>query len=124
MPIASGECYTDYREGKIGCFLTTGGNLMNALENIHLVLGTACEKHEIGMAELCRYHQRLRDILAQYEGGRLPDAAYRKAETLNKEIKQRFSPMMEAERERAMPGLSLIDEPEQPWQQQEPSKKN
>jgi hypothetical protein len=65
-------------------------------------------------AELCRYHQRLRDIFAQYEGGRLPDAAYHKAEILNDEINQRFSPMMRLERERAMPGLGLA---EQPWQQ-------
>jgi hypothetical protein len=84
---------------------------MNVFENIHLVLATACEKHEIGRGELCRYHQRLRDILAQYEGGRLPDAAYHEAEILNDEINQRFSPMMQLER--ALPGLSL---PEQPWQ--------
>jgi hypothetical protein len=65
------------------------------------VLATACEKHEIGSGELCRYHQRLRDILAQYEGGRLPDA--------DDEINQRFSLM---HLERVLPGLSL---PEQPW---------
>jgi hypothetical protein len=69
---------------------------MNVFENIHLVLATACEKNEIGRGELCGYHQRLRDILAQYEGGRLPDAAYQKAELLNDEINQRFSPMMRA----------------------------
>ena len=83
---------------------------MNVFENIHLVLATACEKNEIGRGELCGYHQRLRDILAQYEGGRLPDAAYQKAELLNDEINQRFSPMMHLER--VLPGLSL---PEQPW---------
>jgi hypothetical protein len=83
---------------------------MNAFENIHLVPATACEKQEIGMAELFRYHQRLRDILAQYEGGRLPDAAYHKAEMLNDEIKQRFSPMMHVQLERELPGLSLAEE--------------
>jgi hypothetical protein len=35
---------------------------MNAFENIHRLLATACEQHEIGMAELCRYHQRLREF--------------------------------------------------------------
>ena len=85
---------------------------MNVFENIHRVLATACEKREIGRGELCRYHRRLRDILAQYEGGRLPDAAYQAAEILNDEINQRFSPMMHLQR--ALPGLSL---PEQPWRQ-------
>ena len=84
---------------------------MNVFENIHLVLATACEKREIDRGELGRYHNRLRDILAQYEGGRLPDAAYHEAEILNDEINQRFSPMMQLGR--ALPGLSL---PEQPWQ--------
>jgi hypothetical protein len=85
---------------------------MNVFENIHLVLATACEKHEIGRGELCHYHQRLRNILAQYEGGHLPDAANHKAEILNNEINQHFSLMMRLELERALPGLSL---PEQPW---------
>jgi hypothetical protein len=67
------------------------------------------EKREIGMAELCRYHQRLHDILAQYEGGRLADAAYHEAELLNDEINQRFSLMMRLERERALPGLGLAE---------------
>jgi hypothetical protein len=83
---------------------------MNPFENIHLVLATACEKQEIGMAELCRYHQRLRDILAQFEGGRLSDAAYHKAEALNDEIKQRFSPMMRLHLERELPGLNLAEQ--------------
>jgi hypothetical protein len=83
---------------------------MNVFENIHLVLATACEKQEIGMAELCRYHQRLVDILAQYEGGRFPDAAYHKAETLNDEIKQRFSPMMQVQLKRELPGLNLAEQ--------------
>jgi hypothetical protein len=66
------------------------------------------------MAELCRYHQRLHDILAQYDSGRLPDTAYHEAELLNDEINQRFSPMMHLERDRALPGLGLA---EQPWRQ-------
>ena len=84
---------------------------MNVFENIHRVLATACEKREIGRDELCRYHQRLRDILAQYEGGRLPDAAFHEVEILNDEINRRFSLMMHLER--TLPGLSLS---EQPWQ--------
>jgi hypothetical protein len=83
---------------------------MNVFENIHRVLATACEKREIGRDELCRYHQRLRDILAQYEGGRLPDAAFHEVEILNDEINRRFSLMMQLS---TLPGLSL---PEQPWQ--------
>jgi len=79
---------------------------MNAFENIHRLLAIACEQHEIGMAELCRYHQRLRDILAKYEGGRLPDAAYHEAEILNNKINQRFSALME----RDLPGLSLPEQ--------------
>jgi len=79
---------------------------MNAFENIHRLLATACEQHEIGMAELCRYHQRLRDILAKYEGGRLPDPAYHEAEILNNKINQRFSALME----RDLPGLSLPEQ--------------
>jgi hypothetical protein len=103
-----------YREGRKSAVFKTTEETMNPFENIHSVLATACEKHEIGMAELCRYHKRLHDILAQYDGGRLADAAYHEAELLNDEINQRFSPMMRLERERAMPGLGLA---EQPWHQ-------
>ena len=45
-------------------------------------------------------------ILAKYEGGRLPDAAYHEAEILNNKINQRFSALME----RDLPGLSLPEQ--------------